>query len=836
MSRHPLDEYHRKRDFGATPEPAGAPTAEAPPDAGAAPLTFVVHEHAARSLHYDLRLEVGGVYASWAVPKGPSLDTHDRHLAVHVEDHPLEYGSFEGTIPEGEYGAGTVMIWDRGTFEPVGDPAAGIAKGDFKFVLSGTKLRGQWVLVRMKPRPKEKRESWLLIKERDDFARSRDEYDILTAEPDSAATGLTMEQIAAGDEPAAGAGDAPDAPFPLDAPFQLAALADEAPDGDEWVHEVKFDGYRLRLALEGGSARALTRNGEDWSERFPTLVKAARALPATSALLDGEAVVFDADGRSDFGRLQEALSAEDSGAVRFEAFDLLYLNGHDLRAETLLRRAALLHALLEDLPEGAPLHAVETFAGRGPDYHSASCRLLLEGSVSKRGDRPWVPGRSRDWLKVKCLARQELVVGGWTDPAGSRRGFGALLLGVPDGSGRLRYAGRVGTGFTDRALADLEARLAAIVTDAPPFADLPRATHAHWVRPELVAEVAFREWTHDGLLRQASFKGLREDKAPTEVAREEAAAPPDPRPRTAPATVRGIALTNPDRALEPAGITKLELARYYDAVADRMLPHALDRPLTIVRCPHGVAGEPGCFFQKHPETRGWPDALGTVEIEDREGPAVYFFVKDAAGLVALAQLGTLEVHTWNSLAGDPERPDRIVFDLDPGLGVEFAQVAEGARTVRDALAALGLVAFVKTTGGHGLHVVVPIVAERGYEEVRAFAHGVVEVLARERPGGFTALASKDERPGRVFVDYLRNAHGATAVCAYSTRARPGAHVSVPVTWEELERGLDPADFDIRSVPARLAALTADPWAGYEAARRPLDDAALAAVGTPKPAP
>jgi bifunctional non-homologous end joining protein LigD len=845
----PLDEYHRKRDFSATPEPAGAPAAgdgasgvgEDAPAAGAAPLSFVMHEHAARSLHYDLRLEVGGVYASWAVPKGPSLDPAQKRLAVHVEDHPLEYGSFEGTIPTGEYGAGTVMVWDRGTFTPVGDPASGIAKGDFKFTLSGTKLNGMWVLVRMKPRPGERQEAWLLIKERDEHVRPHAEYDVLAAEPDSAATGRTMEQIAAGDAAGPGAAgsspkDAPDAPFPLDAPFQLATLVDEAPDGDEWAHEVKYDGYRLRIALTGGGARALTRNGEDWSERFPTLVDAARTLPAVSALLDGEAVVFDADGRSDFGLLQEALSAQEAVAVRFEAFDLLYLDGHDLRGETLLRRAALLHSLLDGLPESAPLREVERFPGHGPDFHAASCRLLLEGSVSKRGDRPWVPGRTRDWLKVKCLARQEFVIGGWTDPAGSRAGFGALLLGVPDGAGRLRYAGRVGTGFTDRSLATLKARLAAIATDTPPFADPPRAGRTHWARPELVAEVAFREWTRDGLLRQASFKGLREDKAPSEVTREQAAADPPSDIGPGPATVRGLTVTNPDRVLEPAGVTKLELARYYDAVADWMLPHAVGRPLTIVRCPHGAADDAGCFYQKHPESRGWPDVFGTVEIVDREGPAVYFFVKDAAGLVALAQLGTLEVHTWSSLAADPERPDRIVFDLDPGPGVEFAQVADGARTVRDALAALGLAAFVKTTGGHGLHVVSPIVPERGWDEVRAFAHGLVEVLARERADRFTVLASKEERPGRVFVDYLRNAHGATAVCAYSTRARPGAHVSVPVTWDELELGIDPASFDVHSVPARLAALAADPWGGYEAARVRLDGAALTAVGTPPPAP
>jgi bifunctional non-homologous end joining protein LigD len=847
----PLQEYHRKRDFASTPEPAGADLPKTATAPEATPLTFVIHKHAARALHYDLRLEVGGVYASWAVPKGPSLDTHDKHLAVHVEDHPLEYGSFEGTIPAGDYGGGTVMVWDRGTFTPVGDPAAGIAKGDFKFVLDGAKLHGQWVLVRMRPRPGDKRENWLLIKERDEFVRPHEEYDVLKAEPDSAATGRTMEQIAAGaveaaaGEPSAAAEPAPaplptsapvpkatDAPFPVGLPFQLATLVEEAPEGDEWIHEVKYDGYRVHVALQDGVARVLTRNGADWTDRFPGLASAAQALPVTSALFDGEAVVLDADGRSDFGLLQEALAAKDAGGVRLEAFDLPYLNGHDLRAETLARRKALLAALLDAAPANGPLLAVQHFTGRGPAYHAASCELLLEGSISKRADRPWVPGRTRDWLKVKCIARQEFVIGGWTDPAGSREGFGALLVGVYDEDRRLRYAGRVGTGFTDRTLADLHAQLAGLAADTPPFADPPRLAGAHWVRPELVAEVTFREWTRDGILRQPSFKGLREDKPAGQVTRERASGHGDPPPAAGPAVVRGIHVTNPGRVLEPGGITKLELARYYDSIAEWMLPHVIGRPLTIVRCPRGAAGAPGCFYQKHPEMRAWPDVFGTVEIVDSGGPATYFFVKDADGLVALAQLGTLEVHTWNSFADDPERPDRMVFDLDPGSSVAFAQVADAARTVRDALGALGLTSFVKTTGGHGLHVVAPIAPGRGYDEVRGFTHALVELLARQRPDAFTSVMSKAKREGVVFIDYLRNAHGATAVAAYSTRARPGAPVSVPVSWDELAAGLDPAAFDFRTVPVRMAGLGADPWPDYDAAHQPLTDAMLDAVKAP----
>jgi bifunctional non-homologous end joining protein LigD len=874
-----LEEYRRKRDFTSTPEPAGAAAAHASKEkrSAEAPAGFVVHKHAARALHYDLRLEIGGVYPSWAVPKGPSLDPADKRLAVHVEDHPLEYGKFEGVIPQGEYGGGTVMIWDRGAFLPIGDAADGLAKGSLKFVLEGSKLTGAWALVRMKPRPKETHESWLLIKERDGSVRPRSEFDVLAKEPDSAATGRTMEQIAESgttwtgglkggvnqqDAPKAKGSsrekeppdrkrsspekDPPKDPVPADAPFQLATLVDEAPDGDEWLHEVKYDGYRLRLVLEDGHARALTRNGLDWTGRFAAFAQAVEALPVGSAVLDGEAVVLDADGRSDFGLLQAALSEGDTAAVRFEVFDVLYLDGHDLRAETLERRKALVSSLIAAADEGGPLHAVESYTGRGPAYHAASCELLLEGSMSKRADRPWVGGRTRDWVKVKCSERQEFVVGGWTDPAGTRHGFGALLLGVHE-DGKLRYVGRVGTGFTESTLAALAARLGTLASKTSPFAPEPREAGVHWVEPKLVAEIAFREWTRDGVLRQPSFKGLREDKDAADVVRETpATSAASESPALAPevddppassrgkVTVAGITITNPGRVLGPAGITKADLARYYESVSAWMLPHVLDRPLTIVRCPHGQGTDVGCFYQKHPESRGWPDVFGSVTIQDSGGPAEYFYVRDEAGLIALAQMGTLEIHTWGALAKDPEHPDRIIFDLDPGPGFEFPAVANAARTVRDALEALGLVAFVKTTGGHGLHVVTPIVPNRDHDGVRAFAHAFVDMLAKQRPDLFTSLMRKTERPGRVFVDYLRNSHGATAVSAFSTRARPGANVSVPVAWDELG-GLDPATYDIRSVPRRLARLDHDPWVEYEASRRPLTAAMASALGVPSEA-
>ncbi len=876
----PLDEYRRKRDFAITPEPSGAAAARR----AAQEPTFVVHKHAARALHYDLRLEMGGVLASWAVPKGPSYDTADKHLAVHVEDHPIEYGAFEGVIPAGEYGGGTVMVWDRGTYSAVGDPVAGVEAGQLKFVLSGEKLNGAWVLVRMKPRPGDKRENWLLIKERDENVRARAEYDVLAQRPESAATGRTMDQIAAegrlyegppagdaaGPSPAAGtaagipASSAPTAgsahagnvaerpeggaiagPIPADAPFQLATLVAEAPDGPEWIHEVKYDGYRVRLVLERGRARVFTRNGADWTDRFRSLATAVERLPAASALIDGEAVVFDRDGRSDFGLLQEALAAKRDDRVDLAAFDLLYMDGFDLRGETLARRKELLSRLLAAAPEPGPgpLRYVEHHAGAGPVFHASSCELLLEGSVSKRGDRPWAPGRSRDWLKAKCLARQEFVVGGWTDPAGSRSAFGALLLGYHDTEGKLRYAGRVGTGFTERTLAEMRTRLEGIAASAAPFADPPAARGVHWVAPALVAEVKFREWTREGVVRQPSFVGIREDADPASVTREmpsDAGHPAvragsSPSPATGPLVIAGVPVTNPDKVLDPAGLSKGDLARYYERVAAAMLPHLAGRLVTAVRCPHGPGGEAGeCFYQKHPEPKGWPASLHVVPVRDKHETLDYFHVADLEGLLSLVQLGVLEIHTWNSPAADYDRPDRFILDLDPGEGVSFGDVASAARTIRDALGGLDLASFPKTTGGHGLHIVVPIEPGPSFDAVRAWTHAFVERLSAHAPETFTSKMAKSSRPGRVFVDYLRNAHGATAVCAYSTRARPGGPVSVPVSWPELEAVPDPLAFTIETVPERLDRLTTDPWQGYEAGRRTLSPDLFRALGVEAP--
>lgn len=846
----PLDRYREKRDFEHTPEPDGRAHAES----GSRPI-FVIQKHAASRLHYDVRLEVGGVLASWAVPKGPSLDPHDKRLAVHVEDHPVEYAGFEGVIPQGEYGGGTVMVWDRGTYEPENDIVAGLEKGDVKFRLFGEKLGGSWALVRMKPRPGEKAENWLLIKHRDEFARDAGEYDVTVEQPDSAASGRTMQRIAEESAPETedglpggtapeGSGQADD-PFPDDASMQLATLAGAAPDGPGWLHEVKYDGYRLRVALRDGRARVLTRTGADWTDRFGPLADAVSALPVRSALLDGEIVAVRPNGLSDFGELQAALADGQPEHLVYQAFDLLYLNGRDLRALPLRDRKELLETLVATAAPGSPLRYTAHVEASGPDFLGAACAASLEGAVSKRGDRPYVAGRSPDWLKTKCLLRQEFVVVGWTEPGGSRTGFGALLLGVNEGD-TLRYAGRVGTGFSGRDLASMRERLDALATASAPLEVPPSVARLspHWVDPELVVEVAFREWTREGVVRQPSFKGLREDKPAKDVVAEGrtdeegpgGAQVADATPTGAGAAVgvAGVTLTNPGKVLYPGdadpsrGITKLDLARYYESIADHVLPHLTGRPLTLVRCPHGRARD--CFYQKHPDAKGgFPASLHTFTIEERSGEQTYFYLDDLTGLISLVQLGALELHAWNSMADDPGRPDRIVFDLDPGPGVEWEQVCDAARTVRGALGALGLASFVKTTGGKGLHVVTPIVASRGYDEVRAFAHALVDTLSAADPRHFTSRMAKDLRPGRVFVDYLRNSHGATAVAAYSTRARPGAPVSVPVSWDELTGGLDPATFTTSTVPERLGTLERDPWEGYDGARAVLEDAMIAAV-------
>lgn len=792
-----LEDYRSKRDFGRTPEPAGI----AIPVAGGA--SFVVQKHGARRLHYDFRLELDGVLKSWAVTRGPSLDPADKRLAVQVEDHPVAYGGFEGVIPTGQYGGGPVELWDNGTWEPQGDPAAGLAKGMLKFRLHGHKLQGGWALIRLKAEPR----NWLLVKERDGAARPGS--DILAEQPNSVLSGRSLDDIAADPPtppPAATAiiPGAHPAPMPERVEPQLCTLVDAAPDGADWLHEIKYDGYRVLCRLEDGRVRLLTRSGLDWTEKFAAIAQAVAALPCRQAMLDGEVVVLDASGASDFAALQQALSASRSHELALFAFDLLYLDGHDLMQARLDERKAALARLLAGT--GAPLYYSDHIEGRGRDFAAKACAFALEGIVSKRRDRPYRSGRNDDWRKAKCTARQEFVILGFTPSTTRGGGFGALLLGYwQDGS--LRYAGKVGTGFSQRVQADLWQRMTPLHRPDPPLAD-PPGEPASWLAPELVAEVEFAEWTRDGRLRHPSFQGLREDKAAAGVTRD---AGGQGGGAVLPA---GVRLTHPDRALWPEqGITKQTLAEHYALVAPFMLPHVAGRPLSLLRCPEGIGGE--CFFQRHAR----PGMAGAIKQVAVPGEQPTLWLDSVEGLVGLVQMGVLEIHAWGSRVEDILRPDRLCFDLDPDPELPWPRVVEAARDVRARLQGIGLESFLKTTGGKGLHIVVPIVPDHDWAAAKAFCKGFADRLVRERPELYVATITKARRAGKVLVDYLRNQFSATWVAPYSTRARPGAAVSVPLAWEELDAGLRSDHFTIATIGRRLAALDRDPWQGMAAVRQ-----------------
>lgn len=818
----PLEEYRAKRRFERTPEPPGGERSDAPLP------RFVVQKHRASRLHYDFRLEMDDVLRSWAVPKGPSLDTSQKRLAVQVEDHPLEYGEFEGTIPEGEYGGGTVMLWDRGTFEPISDPAEGYAKGNLKVRLSGEKLRGGFALVRLKRREGEKHDNWLLIKERDGYARQLSEGDVLDADR-SVATGRTMDEIASGTPAAAtsGHGDDPSAlPGAVAAPSpemiepMLATAVETPPKGDEWLHEIKLDGYRALCRIRDDDVRFFTRSGADWTARFSALVPAVRELGLGDAWLDGEVVALLPDGRSGFGALQAELKLGAAADITYFAFDLPYLRGYDLRGAPLEARKALLETLIPGSAQR--VRFLEHVRGEGSEFHHQTCSFALEGAVSKRVAAPYRSGRWRDWRKHKCRLRQEFVVAGYTLPASGSVGIGALVLAARGPSGDLAYAGRVGTGFSAREATALRRKLDALPIGESPVTGVPakEALGVRWARPEIVVEVEFAEWTTSGLLRQASFVGVREDKPAAEVRKE--------RPEDAALAVAGVTLTHPDKVLfHEVGVTKRELARYYERVAEHLLPQLRERPLVLVRCPHGT--EQSCFYQKEASI-GFPAGMRTVSVQHEDGIVNYALADTIEHVIGLVQLGVLEIHTWSSLADDVERPDRIVIDLDPGPGVPWSVVTGAAVLIRDGLEGLGLGAFAKTTGSKGLHVVTPIVREGDWGSVKEVARAFCDAVAAADPAHFTTNPLKSHRQGRVFIDYVRNSRGATAVAAYSTRAKPGATVSVPVRWDEIEAGVRSDRYDIRSVPRRLAALHEDPWADYEQARRPVSERGRNALG------
>ncbi len=839
-----LGDYRKRRDFSKTREPSGE--VETPPSPR---LRFVVQKHAATRLHYDLRLEHDGVFKSWAVTRGPSLDPHEKRLAVEVEDHPLDYGDFEGTIPQGEYGGGAVMLWDRGYWapEPGTSVEAGLKSGDLKFVLEGERLHGGWVLVRMardrKAKPGRKgRANWLLIKHRDDAAREGDPDGVLEANRVSVASGRTMDAIAAGEgkgptsfmtvapkrERKAAArvwrskkGDAvgtAEAPPPFVAP-QLARSVDRPPGGEGWAHEIKFDGYRLQLRVDGGRASLKTRTGLDWTDRFPELAADAAALP--SCLIDGEAAALDAHGAPDFAGLQLALSEHATGDLVFFAFDVLFAAGEDLRDRPLSERKARLKTLLA---EASPrLRYVDHFDTGGDAVLRSACALHLEGVVSKRLDAPYRSGRSEGWVKSKCRGGQEVIVAGWTETTDGA--FRSLIAAVQR-DGKRVHVGRVGTGYSAAKVVDLLPRLKAVETKASPFEARiasGKAERIRWVKPVLVAEIESAGWTGDGRLRQASFKGLREDKPAAEVVRETPAPAPGAAARSARPVVMGVTISHPDKPLWPAEteltpITKLDLARYYEAVAEAMLPHIAGRPCSIIRMPDGIGGE--TFFQRH-AMKGASALLTLAQVRDDKQP--YLQIDRPEALAAVAQTGGVELHPWNCAPGRYEVAGRLVFDLDPGPGVDFAEVCAAAREVKARLEALGLHAFCKTTGGKGLHVVTPLDASGrhgvDWPAAKAFARTVCERMAADSPERFLIVMSKVKREGRIFLDYLRNDRLSTAVAPFSPRGRPHAPVSWPVAWGQVKAGLDPLAYTIRTVPGLLTKLKA--WDGYAAAAHPL---------------
>ncbi|WP_158813663.1 DNA ligase D [Methylocapsa sp. S129] len=833
-----LDLYHAKRDFRTTSEPRGAKARHKPPAKGG---VFVIQKHAARRLHYDLRLEHDGVLWSWAVTRGPSLDPSQKRLAVHVEDHPFDYRTFEGVIPKGQYGGGSVIIWDEGRWLPQDDPAAAMKKGHISFELEGRKLRGLWHLVRLKPRGGEKRDNWLLMKADDEAARP--DEDILETEPNSVKSGLSIEQIGAGEKALAARGRskapvapkqaskaAKTAPMPDFVAPCLATLAAHAPEGKEWLHEVKFDGYRIEARIEAGKVKLFTRTGLDWSARFGANVpKALADLACDNALIDGEVVVLADNGVSSFSALQAALSEGRTANMVYFAFDLLYVDGEDLRREPALARKERLESLLHAAGDKGALRYSEHFVAPGETMLRQACRMGLEGVVSKRAGAPYHGGRSQDWIKSKCTQRQEFLIAGYVASKAAGRALASLVLGYHDGK-ILKAAGRVGTGFTEKSAADLMRKLKPLRTKASAFEGVAgKEKGIVWVRPELVAEIEFRAWTADGILRHASFQGLREDKPAAEVVAEKPAKTDAPRKAKrradAPAAAKAgeseteVKLTHPDKVLWPdAGVTKAQLLAYYQAVWPRMRPYVIERPLSLVRAPNGVKGQR--FFQKH-ASPGLHSAIAVAK--DAADGEDLLFIRDFDGIAALVQLGVVEIHIWGCKIDAIETPDQIVFDLDPDEGLALEKIRDAAVAIRDRLKDLGLESFPKTSGGKGFHVVAPLQPKAGWESVKNFAHDFAKAMEQQAPKSYTATLAKATRKGRIFIDYLRNGRGATAVAPYSARANAAAAVSMPISWTMVEQGAAPGDFDVLNVLSGKKAMK-DAWASYASAAAPLGSA------------
>jgi bifunctional non-homologous end joining protein LigD len=884
-----LARYRSMRDFHLTAEPSGGahPSPLQPGNA----LPFVIQKHAATRLHYDFRLGWNGVMKSWAVTKGPSFFPGDKRLAVEVEDHPIEYAGFEGTIPKGQYGGGTVMIWDFGDWRPLVDVDRGLKEGNLKFQLFGKKLRGAWALVRMHGRnERPDKPNWLLIKERDEFVRAEGDAAITDTAPTSAVTKRTMEQIAASEDhvwnsksreqraleertaprlapvaeplrlgikrvPRRGhptkrlVTSAPPERFPGFIAPQLAEQATAAPDEGDWIHEVKLDGYRIQVHVRSGKKNGktmrtvtlFTRKGLDWTHRMPDIAQAAAALPVTEAIFDGEAVVLDENGVSSFAEMQAALQEGKDRFITYFAFDLLHLDGHNLRGLPLLERKEILSGILQGDRSGSPIRLSEHLEAKGSAVFAKACALGAEGIVSKLKSGSYAEGRSGGWRKVKCTLEQEFVILGFTAPSKGGHGIGALLLGYYEG-GQLRYAGRVGTGFSQKTSGDLRTRLNRMVEKQSSLSEIPPDARrgVFWVKPELVAQVSFATWTNDDLVRQASFQSLREDKPAFDVERESAVPMTTSRRghrststktqpgiqarkvikhqpganRTAPPTMNQAAvalpITHPNKVMDPvSGMTKQMLAEYYVAVAERMLPHISDRPLSVVRCPEGTSSQ--CFFQKH-IGMGMPAGVNSVSVPNRKTGKreEYLTLTSAEGLVGLAQMGVLEIHPWGSRNESLEHPDRVVFDLDPDQAIVWKTLAASAQELRERLKRLGLVSFLKHTGGNGLHIVVPIEPVHSWATVKEFAYELVLGIEREQPNLYVTKMTKAIRGGRIYLDYLRNEREATSIAPFSPRARSGAPVAVTLSWRELESATAPS-FHVADLARWRSRLNRDPW-------------------------
>jgi bifunctional non-homologous end joining protein LigD len=837
--RASLKRYREKRDFERTNEPK--PVRPAKREAAGA-LQFVVQKHAARRVHYDLRLELDGVLKSWAVTRGPSLVVGDKRLAVHTEDHPLDYLAFEGNIPRGEYGAGAMIVWDRGYWMPQGDPHKALQKGHLEFALAGQRLNGRWHLVRIRPRAGEKTEPWLLIKAEDEFARAAGDPAIIDEATTSALSGLTTQELAAkGELRVDHAGRAkvartrpPIAPLveavrgtrkgilpPFLEPSQ-ALTAERPPNGDKWVHEIKYDGYRIQARIDGSKIKLLTRKALDWTARFPRLVAALKSLKLASAWIDGEIVVEDPGGIPSFNLLQADLSAGRDDRLRYFVFDLLYCEGFDLTKASLLDRKTLLEEIADRAPATSPIRYSEHMALDGQTMFEHASRLGLEGIVSKRADLPYRAGRGEHWIKTKSVLRQEFVIIGYTPSTAETKSVASLQLGYY-GDGALYYAGGVGTGYSAKQARELRQALEKLHAQKPKFAHaLPDGLDKsiRWVEPKLVCEVEFRGLTAENFVRQAAFKGLREDRPAEEVVLEVSAPRQSAGGRAADKPARdwaGVRLTHPERILWPEqGVTKQGLAEFYTDIADWILPHVAGRVLSLVRCPSGVAEK--CFFAKH----AWAGLSAVVKrVNVGEGEEPMLVLDDLAGLINLVQAGVIEIHPWGSTFKQLEKPDRLIFDLDPGEGVPWSAVIDGAREVRARLSDLGLESFVKTSGGKGLHVVVPLTPSVPWDEAKEFTRSIAEAMAKQKPDRYLAIATKTARRGRIYVDYLRNGRGATAVGPYSPRALPQASISTPLDWSELSQGIRADHFKIDNLRQRLDVLKQDPWEGIATVRQAL---------------